>query len=118
MEKSDMDIYSKNDLYYVDVIGDFIRLNRLKQNKTQQQLASDAGVNRSTLIQIESGKPINLLSLIQILRALKQLHFLNAMEVKPEISPLLVAAAEQKQRIRVSTKTTKKSNQNKRKSEW
>jgi transcriptional regulator with XRE-family HTH domain len=118
MEKSDISIYSKNDLYYIDMIGDFIRSNRLKQNKTQQQLAGEAGVNRSTLIQLESGKQVRLLSLIQVLRALKQLHVLNALEVKPEISPLMVAAAEQKQRIRVSTKTTKKSNQTKRKSDW
>jgi transcriptional regulator with XRE-family HTH domain len=118
MEKYDITVYSKNDLYYVNVIGDFIRSNRLRQNKTQQQLASDAGVNRSTLVQLEKGKPVNLLSLIQILRALKQLHVLNALEVKPEISPLLVAAAEQKKRIRVSTKMAKAPKQTKRKSDW
>ena len=100
MEKSNIDIYAKSDLYYVALIGEFIRRNRMGQDRTQQEIADTAGVNRATLSQLEKGKPVNLLSLIQVLRALKKLDILGTFEMRPELSPLQLAAIEQKQRKR------------------
>lgn len=112
MEKSDINIYSKSDLYYLATIGEYIRSNRLSQNKTQLELAEVAGINRTTLSQLEKGKPVNILSLVQVLRALKKLHVFQEMEAKPQISPMQLAAAEQGQRYRVKkdkNKSPKKS---------
>lgn len=109
MEKSDISIYAKSDQHYLVLIGEFIRSNRIQQGKTQEELSVAAGVNRSTLIQIEKGNPVNLLSLIQILRALKKLDVLNQMELRPQISPLKLAALEEKQTLRVRRKNNKKS---------
>lgn len=108
MENSDINIYSKSDLHYIDIIGAFVKTSRLAQNKTQQQLSDEAGINRTTLVQLEKGKPVNLLSLIQVLRALKKLHVLREMEVKPQLSPIQLAEIEQKYRQRASPAKVRK----------
>lgn len=115
MEFSDINIYSKSDLYYTELIGEFVRSSRLSQNKTQQQLADEAGINRTTLVQMEKGKPVNLMSLIQVLRILKKLHIFSELEVKPQLSPLMLAEIEHKYRQRASPVRDKKE---KPKSDW
>ena len=102
MEFSDINIYSKSDRYYTELIGGYVRSSRLSQNKTQQQLADEAGINRTTLVQMEKGKPVNLMSLIQVLRVLKKLHIFSELEVKPQLSPLMLAEMEHKYRQRAS----------------
>lgn len=108
MEKTDIDTYSKSDLHYIEIIGEFVKTSRLAQNKTQQQLADEAGINRTTLVQLEKGKSVNLLSLVQILRALKKLHVFREMEIKPQLSPMQLAEIEQKQRQRARPEKTDK----------
>lgn len=115
MELSDINIYSKSDRYYTELIGEFVRSSRLSQNKTQQQLADEAGINRTTLIQMEKGKPVNLMSLIQVLRVLKKLHIFSEMDVKPQLSPLMLAEMEHKYRQRASPSRDEKE---KPKSDW
>ena len=51
----------------LEVLGNFIKQTRLQQNKTQQQVAEAAGINRSTMGQVENGGGDTLLSFIQIL---------------------------------------------------
>lgn len=84
-------------------IGQFVQQTRLKQNKSQQQVANAAGVNRSTLSQIENGRGGTLLSLIQILRVLNQMSFLNVFQVEEKISPMYLAKMEMKKRRRART---------------
>lgn len=94
----------------IAAIGRFIRHTRLSQHKTQQQLAIEAGLNRWTLSQIENGESVNLLSLIQLLRALDKLHIFNSFEVIEEISPLAYAKLKKAKRQRAGT--AKKTNEN------
>ena len=115
MEISDINIYAKSDRYYTELIGEFVRSTRLSQNKTQQQLADEAGINRTTLVQMEKGKPVNLMSLIQVLRVLKQLHIFSQLEIKPQLSPLMLAEMEHKYKQRASPDRDKKE---KPKSDW
>ena len=115
MEKANISIYSKSDLHYIDLIGEFVKASRLAQNKTQQQLSDDAGINRTTLVQLEKGNSVNLLSLIQVLRALKKLHVFREMEVKPQLSPMQLAEIEQKYRQRARPV---KSTRQKPQSDW
>jgi transcriptional regulator with XRE-family HTH domain len=82
------------------VIGQFIQQSRIRQNKSQQQVADAAGINRSTLSQIENGRGGTLLSLIQILRVLDQLPFLKVFQVEEKASPLYLAKMEMKKRKR------------------
>lgn len=97
-------------------LGDFVKTTRLELNKTQQQLADLAGVNRSTIVQIENGSGATMLSFIQVLRALEQLDLFESFQIKPIISPLLLAkqAIEKRKRAR---KTSQPSS-NKPKSDW
>lgn len=39
----------------LEFLGKFIQQTRLQQNKIQQRVATTAGINRSTLLQIENG---------------------------------------------------------------
>ena len=88
----------------VVAIGKYIKGQRLLQNKTQSNLATEAGVNRSTISQIENGEAITLLSLIQILRGLDLLHILDVFKIEQQISPIELAKIAQQKRQRASSK--------------
>lgn len=96
-------------------IGAFIKQQRLAQNKTQIKTAEIAGVNRSTLSQIENGEPISLISLIQILRTLDLLHVLGEFKTNTQISPLTLAKMDKKKRKRARGKNN---DNNQIESEW
>lgn len=106
---------SKSDKKLLEEIGDFLKNTRLNQGKTQEEVATDAGLNRSTLSQIENGSGGTLLSLVQILRVLGQLHLLEQFKTASLVSPLKLAKLEQQQRQRASRKRPKK---NQPKSDW
>lgn len=93
-----------SDVAIVKQIGSYLKHVRLQQNKTQVQLAENAGLNRWTLSQIEKGESITLMSLIQILRALDHLHVLNSFVFSEEISPLEYAKLKKQKRQRASSK--------------
>jgi transcriptional regulator with XRE-family HTH domain len=108
--------HAMSDLALLELLGKFIQQTRLQQNKTQQQVATAAGINRSTIVKIEKGESGTMLSFIQILRALGQLQLLEHFEIKQQISPLQLAKLEQQKRQRASTK--KNSPIKKPKSDW
>jgi transcriptional regulator with XRE-family HTH domain len=91
----------------VEAIGAFIRHHRLEQNKTQEQLATEAGVNRYTINKIENGGSVTLTVLIQILRVLNLLYVLDVFEVKEQVSPIAYAKLKEKKRKRASSGNTK-----------
>ncbi len=101
-EKSDINWDAMSDKAILTIIGDYIKDTRLSQNKTQQQLADDSGIARSTLALLEGGSGATLLSLIQTLRMLGQLHLLGVFEVPMQISPLLLAKQAAQKRSRAS----------------
>ncbi|MET3981747.1 transcriptional regulator with XRE-family HTH domain [Mucilaginibacter sp. UYP25] len=100
MEKTSTDWYAMSDKGILVLIGQFIQQSRLQQNKTQQQVADSAGINRSTVGQIEKGNGGTLLSLLQVLRVLEQLPILQAFEAEQKVSPLALAKLEQQKRQR------------------
>lgn len=107
MEKDINQWYANSNPAILVIFGNFIQQTRLQQNKTQQQVAAAAGINRSTLVQIEKGGGGTLLTFIQLLRALEQLHLLQQFAVQQQpLSPLQLAKLEQKKRQRASTPKT------------
>lgn len=104
MEKGIKYWYAMSDPAILEVLGDFIQKTRLQKNKTQQEVATAAGLNRSTLVQIENGGGGTMLSFIQILRALEQLHLFQSFEIRQQFSPLQLAKIELKKRQRASKK--------------
>ena len=116
MEKSIKYWHAMSDPAMLEQFGEFVKQTTLQQNKTQQQVATAAGINRSTMVQIEKGAGGTLLSFIQILRALEQLQVFEHFEIKQQFSPLQLAKLEQNKRQRASTK---KDSQNKKpNSDW
>lgn len=94
-----------SDKMYLKRIGDFIRIQRQNQHKSQEQLANDAGVSRSTLSLLERGENVRLDSLIQILRILNSLHVFDQFNVQEQISPIEYAKLKKKQtKLRVRNK--------------
>jgi transcriptional regulator with XRE-family HTH domain len=96
-------------------IGSFIRHHRLEQNKSQSQLSEEAGINRSTLSQFENGMNSNLLTFIQLLRALNMLQILDAFAIETQISPLQLARMDKLKRLRAGRREKEK---NKPESDW
>ena len=100
MENTNIKWHESNDEALLAMIGQFVQQSRIRQNKSQQEVASAAGINRSTLSQIENGRGGTLLSLIQILRVLDQISFLKVFQVEEKVSPLYLARMEMKKRRR------------------
>lgn len=96
-------------------IGNFIQQIRIQQKRTQEDLANDAAISRSTLSLIERGDNISLLNLIKILRILDALYVLKNFQIPEEISPLQLAKGENKPRQRASSRHN---NQNKEDLGW
>ncbi|MFM8837791.1 MAG: helix-turn-helix domain-containing protein [Bacteroidota bacterium] len=103
-----------NDQALAAHVGAFIKHHRLDQNKTQEVLANEAGISRSTLSLLERGETVTLATLIQVLRMLDQLQVMDAFEVQQRISPLALAKAEQGKRKRARNIKT----QDPEKSDW
>lgn len=102
------DWYSMSDPAIVKELCGILRQVRLQQNITQEQLAGKAGLSRSAISKMETGKSaVELLTVVQVLRALQQLHLLDHWKVSATLSPLLVAKLTAKGRLRASGSTTK-----------
>jgi transcriptional regulator with XRE-family HTH domain len=104
-----------NDVEIIKTIGEFIQAERIKQNKTQKQLAEDVGINRSNLSEIENGKNFSMRTFIQVLRSLNQLQNLEVFKSQIQISPLQLAKIELKRPKRASRKNNIEPKQ---KSDW
>ena len=110
MGNTNTDWVQMTDIAIIGQIGRFIKHTRLGKNKTQAQLARDAGLNRWTLSKIENGESITLSSLIQLLRALDALYVLNNFELNEDISPLAYAKLKKEQRERARNNESKSIN--------
>jgi transcriptional regulator with XRE-family HTH domain len=97
-DKTINNIYIMSDDAIIETIGDFVRHHRLEQNITQKDLAIKAGINRTTLSDLELGRRCQLVTLIQVLRILNKLHVFESFEVKQQISPIKLAEMEMKKR--------------------
>lgn len=90
-EKPFIDWLAMSDKAIIKHIAAFIKHHRLEQNKTQTELAKEAGISRSTLSLLERGKTVTLSTFIQVLRVLDLLSTLNTFEIIETISPLELA---------------------------
>jgi transcriptional regulator with XRE-family HTH domain len=109
MREANTEYTKMTDSAIVAHVGSFIKHLRVKQNKTQTQLAEMSGLNRWTIGQIEKGESITLASLIQILRALDSFYALDGFNYSNEISPLeYVKLRKNEAKKRVRNKSTSK----------
>jgi transcriptional regulator with XRE-family HTH domain len=95
---------SMTDKALVETIGSFVKNHRLNQNRTQNDVATAAGISRSTLSLLERGEKITLGSLIRVLRILDLLYIMDVFKVRDEISPIEYAKFQKKKRQRARKK--------------
>lgn len=91
-----------SDKSLMETIGNFIQSHRLGQNKTQHQVATDAGISRSTLSLLERGEKVRIDSFIQVLRVLNLLYIMDVFKIQEQISPVEYAKIKKKQRKQAS----------------
>ena len=84
-------------------LGRSIAGYRVRRNITQQQLAKEAGVSRSTVTRLEAGESVQLSGLVRILQALGLLQRLEDLVPTTEISPMQVLENDGKLRQRASS---------------
>lgn len=103
-DKSYANWVSMSDAALSKTIGEFIQNHRIKQNKTQNEVASSAGISRSTLSLLERGENVALNSLIQVLRILDLLYIFDIFKIEQQISPIALAKLAKHKRQRASGK--------------
>lgn len=113
-EKSSNNWVSMSDKALIEQIGAFVKHQRLRQNRTQQGVAKEAGISRSTLSLLERGQTVTIITLIQVLRVLDQLHIMDAFQVEETVSPIVLAKLERDKRKRAG----KQNQHDQEKSEW
>ena len=94
-----------SDAEILEDIGKRVRLWRMSRNWTQQQLADHTGLNRSTIRDLEHGKPVSLYTFLPVLRALHLLDRLD--QALPDQHKHPVLAVKQLERKRVRSKKQK-----------
>jgi transcriptional regulator with XRE-family HTH domain len=99
---------SMSDKVLSEHIGAFIRKHRMEQDKTQEVLAKEAGISRSTLSLLERGETVTLATLIQVLRVLDQLQVMQVFTVQESMSPLALVKLQKAKRQRARGKSTKR----------
>ena len=69
-------------------LGVHIFATRMHRNITQEQLATDAGVSRSALRNLEGGKGSTIQTLVRVLKALDRTDWIGMLQPSVTISPL------------------------------
>ena len=77
---------------------------RLNANKTQADLAQEAGVSLRTVNRLEHGSSVQIVSFMRILRALGLLENIDALVPQPVVSPIQQLKMHGKARKRASRK--------------
>lgn len=107
-DKSFIQYLSMSDSALSKQIGAFVRHHRMERNRTQDDLASAAGISRSTLSLLERGETVTLNTLIRVLRVLDQLAIMRVFEVNETPGPLALARLQKAKRRRVRNAKRKK----------
>ena len=103
-DKSYIEWKSMSDKSLMEAIGKFIQSHRLNQNKSQNQVATMAGISRSTLSLLERGEKVRIDSFIQVLRVLDLLYVMEVFKVQDQISPIEYAKLKKNKRKHASSK--------------
>lgn len=100
-----MDWYSLTNTRIETIIGERIKKLRLDYNISQKDLAKKVGISRVSISKIESGKGVNLSSLIEIMRGLRVLENIEKLIPEPEISPIEMIKLKNKSKKKRASKT-------------
>lgn len=88
-------------------IGSKLKELRIIKGMKQTELSKASGVSVFTISAVENGKATSMLTIIQILRALENLDYLNQFFQQQEISPIAYAKLMEKNKRKERVKTPK-----------
>lgn len=84
-------------------LGEQIRAARLLRNLSQEALASDAGVSRTAVRNLEGGKGSTVETLVRVLKAMERTDWISMLQPTVAISPLqMLKSISPRQRARAS----------------
>lgn len=72
----------------LEEVGARIERLRLERNLTQEELAANAGVTRRTVVNLESGKGLQFVTVLRVLRALGLIEGLEQLVPEPVPGPV------------------------------
>lgn len=108
MQRSNIEWPILTDQAIVAQLGKELRRMRLERNISQAEVAKRAGLDRTTVVQLEAGRSATSLTLVQVLRAIGRLDVLDAFHEVPRPTPYQLveqqAKYQAKQRKRASRK--------------
>lgn len=112
-----MDLYAQTNDAILRQIGSKLKELRIEKNMKQAELADASGVSVFTISSVENGKTTSLLTIVQLLRALGHLDYLDSFFQEETVSPIAYAKLlrNNKKKIRVKSSSTEV---NKNDSEW
>lgn len=90
------------DKIVLEELGRRIRERRLNEKLSQASLAENAGVGKTTMERLETGKPVDIVNFIRILRALNMLAVLDIALPEMGVRPMDLIKSKPKKRMRVS----------------
>lgn len=88
MNNDNANVYGLSNAGIFKMIGDFVKQTRINKHLTQAELATKAGLNRTTISLFEAGEKGNIETLIRIMRALEKLQFFEQLDPRFNIDPL------------------------------
>jgi transcriptional regulator with XRE-family HTH domain len=86
-------------------LGKRLERSRLERNVTQEQLAHEAGVSRSTVVRVEAGEPVKTTAIVRILRALGLADQLDLLVPEPLPSPVELLRRQGRPRRRAASRS-------------
>jgi transcriptional regulator with XRE-family HTH domain len=92
-------------------LGRRIARLRLERDLTQRQLAEDAGVDRKGVLRLEAGDPVQIVTLVRVLRALGRLHALDSLLPEAGPSPMELLQLHGRERQRASGRAASESSE-------
>ena len=102
-----MDIYALTNNAIMQRIGSKLKELRIVKGMKQTELSEASGVSVFTISAVENGKATSVITIIQILRALENLDYLNRFFQEQEISPIAYAKLMEKNKRKERVKTSK-----------
>lgn len=102
-----MDVYALTDDAIMRQIGSKLKELRIIKGMKQTELSKASGVSVFTISAVENGKSTSLLTIIQMLRALENMDYLNQFFQQQEISPIAYAQLMEKNKRKERVKTSK-----------
>lgn len=107
-----MDVYTLTDDAIMRQIGSKLKELRIIKGMKQTELSVASGVSVFTISAVENGKATSMLTIIQMLRALENLDYLNQFFQQQEISPIAYAKLMEKNKRKERVKSSKVQNPN------